>query len=74
MTKTVKKINSQDLLSDQRVVEEINRHLWIESERAGHDIGFDNAATDWLEKFSKDWMNYHLPKKKRSTSKKSAQE
>ncbi|MBF0483688.1 MAG: hypothetical protein HQL25_03170 [Candidatus Omnitrophica bacterium] len=55
-----------DLLKDRQVVEEINRHLWIESEKAGRDIGFDSAAADWLEKFSSDWMNYHYsPKKKK---------
>jgi hypothetical protein len=54
------------LLKDKRVVEEINRHLWVESEKQGHDIGFEKAAEDWLENFSKAWMNYHLPKKKSS--------
>ena len=69
MTKLTKKNNSEGLLQDHRVVDEINRHLWIESEKAGHDIGFNNAASDWLEKFSKAWMNYNLPKKKRALSK-----
>ena len=50
------------LLQDRRVVEEIHRHLWIESEKAGHDIGFEKAAEDWLKHFSKAWMDYHLPK------------
>ena len=53
------------LLQDKRVVEEIHRHLWIESEKVGHDIGFDRAAEDWLKKFSKAWMDYHLPKRKK---------
>ena len=52
------------LLSDRRVIEEINRHLWIESEKAGSDIGFETAAEDWLKRFSKAWMDYHMPKKK----------
>jgi len=52
------------LLKDKRVIEEIHRHLWIESEKAGYDIGFEKAAEDWLVHFSKAWMNYHLPKKK----------
>ncbi len=54
------------LLSDRRVVDEINRHRWIESERAGQDIGFEQASTDWLERFSKAWMDYHIPKRKPS--------
>lgn len=49
------------LLKDQRVIDEIQRHLWIESEKAGHDIGFDAAREDWLKRFSKAWMAYNLP-------------
>ncbi|MFT5169526.1 MAG: hypothetical protein ACI8Q2_000134 [Candidatus Omnitrophota bacterium] len=64
-----KKIKKKGLLRDKKVVEEINRHLWIESEKAGYDIGFDEAAVDWLENFSKAWMNYYTPKKKVSTKK-----
>ena len=61
----LEEVKNANLLKDKRVVEEINRHLWIESEKAGKDIGFENAAVDWLEKFSKTWMNYHhTPQKK----------
>ena len=28
--------------------EEILKHKWIESEKAGHDIGFERALTDWI--------------------------
>ena len=56
------------LMQDRRVIEEINRHLWIESEKAGHDIGFDKAAEDWIKRFSKAWMDYHMPQKKFSAS------
>ena len=49
------------LLQNRKVVEEIKRHLWIESEKAGYDLGFDQAATDWLERFSEAWMKYHMP-------------
>ncbi len=61
------KIDKNKLLSDRRVIDEINRHLWLESEKAGYDIGFEKAAQDWLEKFSQAWMNYHMPKKKSSS-------
>ena len=54
-------VDLEKLLSDKRVIEEINRHLWIESEKAGHDIGFDQAREDWLKRFSKTWMEYHMP-------------
>ena len=64
----ISEIEKKKLLADRRVVEEINRHLWIESEKAGRDIGFENAAEDWLKHFSKAWMDYHMPKKKFNTS------
>ena len=54
------------LLSDRRVVEEIQRHLWIESEKIGRDIGFDQAKVDWLKNFSRAWMQYHFPDALRS--------
>jgi len=60
-------MENKSLLKDRRVIEEIKRHLWIESEKAGHDIGFDQASADWLEHFSKAWMQYHMPNKTPST-------
>ena len=30
---------------------EILKHKWIESEKAGHDIGFNCALIDWLMKY-----------------------
>jgi hypothetical protein len=54
-------IDREKLLSDKRVIEEIQRHLWIESEKAGHDVGFENAKEDWLKKFAVTWMEYHMP-------------
>jgi hypothetical protein len=46
----------EKLLQDSRVVEEINRHKWFESQRVGHDIGFEKAAEDWIKKFSTEWL------------------
>jgi hypothetical protein len=40
---------------NQEVLEEIFRHKWIESEKAGHDIGLTDAAFDWLDKHYDDW-------------------
>lgn len=31
--------------------QEILRHKWYESEKAGHDIGWDRAALDWMIRF-----------------------
>ena len=54
---------NQELLKNKEVVEEINRHRWLESEKAGRDIGFESAAQDWLNRFSKAWMQFHFPQK-----------
>jgi hypothetical protein len=35
--------------------QEILRHKWIESEKAGHDIGFERALTDWIIKHRSTW-------------------
>ncbi|MBI4025118.1 MAG: hypothetical protein HY360_09065 [Verrucomicrobia bacterium] len=35
--------------------EEILKHKWIESEKAGHDIGFERALLDWIVKFRTGW-------------------
>lgn len=58
---------TKKLLNNKKVVEEINRHRWIESEKAGRDIGFDRASADWLERFSQAWMDYHMPKQRPSS-------
>lgn len=35
--------------------EEILKHKWIESEKAGYDIGFERALTDWIIKHRSGW-------------------
>jgi hypothetical protein len=35
--------------------EEILKHKWIESEKAGHDIGFEKALLDWAVRHRSDW-------------------
>ncbi len=37
--------------------EEILRHKWIESEKAGRDIGFERALLDWIVKYRSGWRN-----------------
>lgn len=37
--------------------EEILRHKWIESEKAGRDIGFERALLDWIIKYRSEWRN-----------------
>jgi len=35
--------------------EEVLRHKWIESEKAGRDIGFEWALIDWIVKYRSKW-------------------
>lgn len=35
----------QEFLAER---EEIRRYKWIESQKAGHDIGFETALLDWV--------------------------
>lgn len=35
--------------------EEILKHKWIESQKAGRDIGFERALTDWIIKHRSKW-------------------
>ncbi len=41
--------------------EEILRHKWIQSEKAGYDIGFEKALLDWIVKHRSAWRDqrYH---------------
>ena len=35
--------------------EEILRHKWLESEKAGRDIGFEQALVDWVRHHRDGW-------------------
>lgn len=35
--------------------EEILRHKWLESEKAGYDIGFEKALLDWIIHHRTEW-------------------
>ena len=37
--------------------EEILKHKWIESEKAGTDIGFERALLDWIVKHRSSWRD-----------------
>jgi|GEM_PF-1535582 len=40
---------------------EIQRHKWIESEKAGHDIGSEQALVSWIVKHRSRWFrNYQI--------------
>ncbi|OHE80823.1 MAG: hypothetical protein A2107_02390 [Verrucomicrobia bacterium GWF2_62_7] len=38
--------------------EEILRHKWLESEKAGQDIGFERALVDWVAKYRTTWRRW----------------
>jgi len=43
-----------DFRREQR---EIFRHKWLESEKAGKDIGFEEALTSWITQHRSDWVS-----------------
>ena len=51
----------RELLKDKKVVEEINKHLWIESQKAGYSIGIERATDEWLKLYAEGWMKYNRP-------------
>ena len=61
-------MDAKKLLRNKKVIEEINRHKWLESEIAGYDIGFEAAAEDWLKKHASVWVAYHAKKKFKSSN------
>ena len=36
--------------------EEVLKHKWIESEKAGRDIGLERAMTDWILHHRSQWL------------------
>ena len=42
----------QEFLAERN---EILRHKWLESEKAGRDIGFERALLDWIRKHRSAW-------------------
>ena len=44
--------------------EEILKHKWIESEKAGADIGFEKALLDWILKYRSSWRNKRMKEAK----------
>jgi hypothetical protein len=40
--------------------EEILKHKWIESEKAGSDVGFEKALLDWIVKHRSHWREKRI--------------
>jgi len=59
----------KELLKDKRVLEEIHKHLWIESQKAGYNIGIERATDEWLRLYSEGWMKYNMSDKSRDNGK-----
>ena len=47
--------------------EEILKHKWIESEKAGKDIGFERALLDWIVKHRSSWRNKRMKEARAET-------
>jgi len=66
----------RELLKDKRVIEEINKHLWIESQKSGYSIGIERATDEWLRLYAEGWLKYNCPqeysKRKKNKRKKRA--
>lgn len=56
------------LLKNRAVKSEIERYKWIESEKAGHDIGFENAARHWLALHGETWLKEHPSQKRKKAT------
>jgi hypothetical protein len=48
--------------------EEILKHKWIESEKAGADIGFEKALLDWIVKYRSSWRTKRMKEAKAETA------
>lgn len=40
-------------------IQEINKHKWIESEKANRDLG-DSAIKDWIKKYAKNFRDWYF--------------
>lgn len=52
----------QEFLAER---DEILKHKWIESEKAGYDIGFERAHTDWIVKYRAAWLRWRRSQRER---------
>jgi hypothetical protein len=62
MTRLQTSMDGSDLLKNSMLYreflaerDEILLHKWIESEKAGRDIGFERALLDWMLKHRSSW-------------------
>ena len=55
----------QEFLAER---EEINRHKYFESEKAGYDVGFEKALLDWLIKHRVNWRQKRAEQLRQQTA------
>jgi hypothetical protein len=53
-----------ELLKDAKARQEVERYKWIESEKAGRDIGLERACREWLSKYAAAWRKIHSAHKR----------
>ena len=41
----------------QKELKEVLKHKWVESEKAGRDVGFDFALHSWIRKHRQPWRD-----------------
>ncbi|MCK5580189.1 MAG: hypothetical protein KAJ18_02835 [Candidatus Omnitrophica bacterium] len=58
-----RKASAQKILLDEQTRNEIDRYKWIESEKAGCDIGFDRAVEEWMKQYGKNLEKKEKKKK-----------
>lgn len=46
--------------------EEILRHKWVLSEKAGYDVGYDVALFSWLKHHRRQWYECQLKRRPKS--------
>ncbi len=57
MTQRTRKLDPlAEIVRSQR--EEIKKYKWIESEKAGRDIGWERATREWMQKHFPEWKQY----------------
>jgi len=44
--------------------EEIEKHKSLESEKAGYEIGFEQALVDWIKRYGRDWWQWRRKTRK----------
>ena len=58
------RLKTEELLKNKDIVREINNYKWIESEKAGRDIGFERALLDWMLNHRTPWRYARIASKR----------